>query len=141
MGSARPPPQHHSLPQPSTNKSHNHFPRLTQTYHFISQQNHHKVGNGFHRCNISNCILNHASPVHYINNINHQDNVDSNQANVAHSKLLIINVKLKNNITARALLDCGSTTNFISKRFCYINKLPTINARNTRVMVNSCSTS
>ena len=53
---------------------------------------------------------------------------------IIHSKLITFDVATSIGVQARVLLDCGSTTNFISKRFVLLNQIPTVNTANSQVV-------
>ena len=53
---------------------------------------------------------------------------------IIHEKLITFDVATSIGIQARVLLDCGSTTNFISKRFVLLNHIPTVNTANSQVV-------
>jgi hypothetical protein len=51
-----------------------------------------------------------------------------------HAKLITMSVPTSYGTNAHVLLDCGSTTNFISKRFVKLNNVPTSNTANSQVV-------
>ena len=53
---------------------------------------------------------------------------------IIHSKLIILQVPTSIGVQARVLIDCGSTTNFISKRYVLLNRIPTVNTTNSQVV-------
>ena len=67
-------------------------------------------------CNLNNCHL--------------QCKLNS----IIHEKLITFDVATSTGVQARVLLDCGSTTNFISKRFVLLNHIPTVNTANSQVV-------
>src|ERR1700732_2043821 len=66
-----------------------------------------------HLCKLSSCKLNCKS---------------------FHSSLLTFDVPLSIGVNAKVLLDCGSTTNFISKRFVTYHNIPTVDIPNSQVV-------
>lgn len=53
---------------------------------------------------------------------------------IIHEKLITFDVATSIGVQARVLVDCGSTTNFISKRFVLLNHIPTVNTANSQVV-------
>ena len=51
-----------------------------------------------------------------------------------HARLMIFEIPTAYGANAKVLLDCGSTTNFISRRFVYKNKVPTVNTAKSQVV-------
>ena len=69
------------------------------------------------------CTLNHCK----LNNINQS-------LNSLHHPLLIVNIPTSLFITAKTLIDCGATTNFISKRYVYKHGIPTRKIKKTQIV-------
>ena len=68
-----------------------------------------------HICNLSTC------------NINCHENK-------THQRLLVFEINTAYGAKAKVLIDCGSTTDFISKRFVHKNNIPTVNTDQCQVV-------
>ena len=51
-----------------------------------------------------------------------------------HSNLIVLSVPTSIGVHASVLIDCGSTTNFISKRFVKLNQISTVNTASSQVV-------
>ncbi len=93
--------------------------------------------NNSNNCNIKNCNNNNCniSQQHVQQHICTLNNCINNHTEL-HSKLLVFDIptSLKHGTVAKVLLDCGSTTNFINKRFVLQNQVKTVNIDNTLVV-------
>jgi reverse transcriptase-like protein/integrase-like protein/aspartyl protease/chromodomain-containing protein len=81
-----------------------------------------------HKCNLAICNLcnDNSSKIVKQNSACSESSSNSNNNNsniVVNAKLIVLDIPTSAGISARVLLDCGSTTNFISKRFSMKNRL------------------
>jgi RNase H-like domain found in reverse transcriptase/Reverse transcriptase (RNA-dependent DNA polymerase)/Integrase zinc binding domain/Retroviral aspartyl protease/Chromo (CHRromatin Organisation MOdifier) domain len=65
-----------------------------------------------------------------LNNCNLKCKINS----LVHERLITFDVPTSTGNSARVLLDCGSTTNFISKRYVRSHRIPTVNTANAQVV-------
>ena len=68
-----------------------------------------------HICNLSSCNLNCRQ-------------------NALHSKLMVFEIDIRPGVVAKVLLDCGSTTNFISRRFVCKHHIPYVHVASSQVV-------
>ena len=82
-------------------------------------------------CNSINCIYKLTSTT---SNVSKKSLRPNSFLKPLHSTLLIIYVLTSNGSEAKVLIDCGSTTNFISKRYVHLQQIP-ITTINTQQIV------
>ena len=89
------------------------------------------------QCTISASSFNHYSlnaDLSHLCKLNSCKLLCNNVNETLHSKLITFDVITSIGVQARVLIDCGSTTNFISQRYVLLNHIPTVNTTSSQVV-------